>query len=107
MRFYKIVDDGFIVMVGEGGGGTEITESEYSTILDIIHAAPTAPEGYAYMLRADTLEWELVELPPVVIEYDEETALTQYANELTGATDETLIEAAETMIHKILEEENE
>ena len=25
---------------------------------------PCAPDGYTYKLRADTLEWELVELPP-------------------------------------------
>lgn len=64
MRFYKTIDTGFLISVGTGGGGTEITESEYNAILDIIHAAPTAPEGYAYMLRASDLEWELVELPP-------------------------------------------
>lgn len=36
---------------------------------------------------------------------DEEYALTRYANELTGAQDETLQEATETLI-KIVKEEN-
>ena len=40
-------------------------------------------------------------------EEEQSTALTRYSNELTGASDETLIEAAETMILKISKEENE
>ena len=39
--------------------------------------------------------WVLVEVP-----ITEEEALVRYANELTGAEDETLIEATETLIKK-------
>ena len=63
--YYKVIADGYIVGIGTNGNDsvTEITETEYNEILDIIHAAPTAPEGYQYRLRADTLEWELIEDP--------------------------------------------
>lgn len=66
MTYFKIFENEYILMIGTGSGGTEITEQEYTEILSIIHATPQdAPEGYGYKLRADTLEWELVELPHV------------------------------------------
>ena len=37
---------------------------------------------------------------------EEEQALTRYANELTGADDQTLVEATETMITKLAREES-
>lgn len=37
-------------------------------------------------------------------ENEEDTALTRYANELTGNEDETLTEATETLIKKVMEE---
>lgn len=61
----KVIENGFITAIGTGIVGTEITESEYSTIMQKIRSKPTDPEGYQYKLRADNLEWELVELPPV------------------------------------------
>lgn len=63
MKYGKIVSDGFILAVTTGGG-TEITEEEYNEILAAVQSAPASPEGFVYKLRADTLEWELVELPP-------------------------------------------
>lgn len=63
--FSVYVENGYVVFVGTNGGSEEITESEYNEILSIIHNRPTAPTGSTYKLRADTLEWELVELPPV------------------------------------------
>lgn len=44
-------------------------------------------------------EWELVEIP-----ISEEESLTRYANELTGADNQTLIEATETLIRQRMEE---
>ena len=64
MMFFKTIDNGYISGIGTGNGGTGITESEYSTIMQKIQNKPTDPDGYAYRLRADNLEWELVELPP-------------------------------------------
>lgn len=61
MKFYKIVDNNCIVAVGVDTGGTEITESEYNTILSIIHDKPTPPEGYDYHLRPDLI-WQLYQV---------------------------------------------
>lgn len=57
-------ENGYIVSVGVNIVGEEITEEEYNAILSRINSVPTAPSGYTYKLRADDLEWELVELPP-------------------------------------------
>jgi len=63
--FYKIVDNGYVAAIGTNGNDsvTEITEAEYNNLLSLIRSAPSAPDGFQYRLRADTLEWELVELP--------------------------------------------
>lgn len=67
---------------------------------------PTEPrEGYQWVEtwgETDTeivQDWVLVEVP-----ISEEEALVRYSNELTGATDETLTEATETLIKKVMEE---
>ena len=44
--------------------------------------------------------WTIEEVP-----ITEEEALVRYSNELTGASDESLTEAAETLIKTIIEEE--
>ena len=62
--FYKYIDDEFIIGVGTGSGGEEITEQEYSTILDKINNRPEAPEGYSYRLTT-AMEWELCETPNI------------------------------------------
>ena len=36
MRYYKIIDSGTLIAIGTGPGGTEITESEYNTLLSEI-----------------------------------------------------------------------
>lgn len=67
---------------------------------------PTEPgEGYQWSETWSETEseivqgWVLVEVP-----ITDEEALVRYANELTGATDETLTEATETLIKKVMEE---
>lgn len=72
MKFYKNISDGYIFAISTGRGQIEITEEEYNAILDVIYSAPTAPDGYTYLLRADTLEWELQELPPLPDPSEEE-----------------------------------
>lgn len=62
MRYYKIVNGDYLLAVGTGNAGDEITEAEYETIADIIRSSPTAPEGYGYRLKSD-LTWERLELP--------------------------------------------
>ena len=82
MRYYKIITDGYLVAVGSGSGGTEITEAEYAELLNIIRSKPVATEGYDYRLKSN-LTWELYELPPMPIE-DEEISDTEALNIITG-----------------------
>ena len=81
MRYYKLNIDGYLVSVGSGTGGTEITESEYNELLSIIHNRPTPQSGYDYKLKADSLEWELVELPPID-DTDEDATESDYIDAL-------------------------
>ena len=62
MRHYKILQDGYILSIGKGAGGEDLTESEYTQILDSIRHKPAAPDGYGYRLKSD-LTWECLELP--------------------------------------------
>ena len=62
--YYKIIENGYIIAVTIGAGQTSISEEEYNELLGIFRTKPADPDGYCYMLLADTLEWELVELPP-------------------------------------------
>lgn len=66
MRLYKIVSDGYIISIGTGAAGEEITKDEYNAIMSAIKSAPTAPEGYSYRLT-ESLDWELypVETPDI------------------------------------------
>ena len=105
MRYYKTIENGYLVSVGEGVGGTEITEAEYNEILSEIRNKPTARDGYGYRLKTD-LTWEEYKLPPVEPEpLTDEEALTRYANTLTGASDPDLISAAETLLEQRIKEE--
>lgn len=64
MRFYKLINNGYIASIGTGSGGTEITESEYNEIISVIQNKPEATETTDYMLKAD-LTWETYEIEPV------------------------------------------
>ena len=74
MRYYKMIDNGYLVQIGTGYGGEEITAEEYHAIAEVISAVPTAPDGYSYRLKAD-LTWELYELPAVEEELTADEAL--------------------------------
>ena len=63
MRYNKQTSNNYILAIGTGYGGTEITEAEYNEIMAIIQNRPTA-EGKGYRLKAD-LTWEEYDLPPV------------------------------------------
>lgn len=105
MRYNKTIDNGYIISIGTGNGGSEITEAEYAEILATIRNKPTARDGYDYRLKTD-LTWEEYALPPIEPEPPtDEEALTRYANELTGANDPDLISAAETLITDRIKEE--
>lgn len=63
MRYYKYAADGYIVSIGTGGMGAEITEAEYNEILSVIHNKPKATDITDYRLRED-LTWEAYEVEP-------------------------------------------
>ena len=62
MRYYKQLSDNCIIAIGTGPGATEITETEYNSILSAIQSRPTS-ETQGYRLRTD-LTWEAYDLPP-------------------------------------------
>jgi len=61
---HKVEENGYIIAITTAWVGAELTESEHAAIRQRIQNKPTDPDGYTYKLRADNLEWELVELPP-------------------------------------------
>lgn len=62
--FYKYINDKYIIGVGIGAGGEEISEQEYNAVLDTINNRPEAPKGYSYRLTT-AMEWELCETPKI------------------------------------------
>lgn len=64
MKHYKIIDNGYIIMIGMGNGGEKITEEEYNEILAVILAKPQATEITDYRLKTD-LTWESYEIEAI------------------------------------------
>lgn len=56
MRYFKIVSDGYIICVGKGSMGTEITQAEYNNIISAINSKQTV-NGFTYRLKED-LTWD-------------------------------------------------
>ena len=63
MRYYKQLNDGYILSVGIGLGGEKITESEYNEIMTVIHNKPQETETTGYQLKED-LTWEPYDIEP-------------------------------------------
>lgn len=57
MRYYKTIESGYITGIGTGGGGEEITESEYDAIMSAIQSKPPRTETTDFHLKED-LTWE-------------------------------------------------
>lgn len=57
MRYYKLIESGYITGIGTGGGGEEITEAEYTAILTAIRDMPPETDTVGYKLKTD-LTWE-------------------------------------------------
>ena len=76
MRYYKEIENGYIIAIGTGGNGTEIAEAEYDEIMAVIQAKPQRTETADYHLKAD-LTWEEYEREeePIPDEIDAEEAL--------------------------------
>lgn len=63
MRYYKMLDNGYILAIGTGDGYTEITEDEYAEIMAVIQIKPARTSTTDYILRED-LTWEAYEVEP-------------------------------------------
>lgn len=63
MRYFKSISDGYIYTIGQGNGGIEITEAEYSEIKGLIATRPAETELIGYRLKTD-LTWEQYEKDP-------------------------------------------
>lgn len=65
MAFYKIIENGYILSIGETDrtSENEITEAEYNEIMTVIRNKPHATETTDYRLRED-LEWEEYPVDP-------------------------------------------
>ncbi len=85
MRYYKDIQNGFIVAIGTGGGGVEITESEYNSILAVIQNKPARTETTDYHLREDMTweEYERIE-PPI----EDEPSAEEVVDILLGGSDD-------------------
>lgn len=57
MRYFKVIKNEYILTVGTGAGGIEITEDEYRELYNIFLNRPDDSVS-VYDLRADTLTWE-------------------------------------------------
>ena len=79
--FYKNIDNGYIVSISPDCGKAEISSIEYHEILNTIKSKPADPEGYAYRLKTD-LTWELVKLPPIEIDSEEQATAEDYEEAL-------------------------
>lgn len=61
MKYYKNIENGYIVSISTQHGQVEISEAEYSNILFSVRNAPIAQAGFVYRLRED-LTWKKVEV---------------------------------------------
>ena len=63
MRYYKIIDGSYIQAIGTGGGGVELTEAQYNTIMALAQSKPPRTETTDFRLIDATLTWEEYERP--------------------------------------------
>ena len=63
MGYLKVISDGYVMSLHIINGTGNCEKAEYETLEGLFAERPPAPEGYQYYLRADNLEWELVEAP--------------------------------------------
>lgn len=79
MRFYKTINGEYIMSIGTGSGGIEITENEYNEIVFVVQNKPQATETTDYNLKTD-LTWEAYEIEPV----EEDATAEEIVDILTG-----------------------
>jgi len=64
--YFKVKSNGYILGLGIGSLGEQITEEEFNELTEIFHNVPVR-EGYHYNLRED-LTWEEVKDVPELID---------------------------------------
>lgn len=62
MRYYKIIDGDYLVAIGIGTGGEEITEAEYTALKETIRNRPTTSGDVNYKLTTNLI-WEMFTPP--------------------------------------------
>ena len=63
MRYFEVIDNGYILAIGQGNGHIEIDEERYNTIQSVIRSKPPETETTDYRLKVD-LTWEPYEVEP-------------------------------------------
>ena len=63
MEYLKAIANGYIMSLHIVTIGGNIDKNEFDELKAMFQERPEAPDGYQYLLRADTLEWEMVEIP--------------------------------------------
>ena len=63
MRYFEIQNNGYVVGVGKGNVGIEISEERYNSVLSALPLKPPATENTDYLLTIG-LVWEPYERPP-------------------------------------------
>lgn len=63
MRYFEVIENGYILAIGQGNGHIEIDEDRYNTILSVIRSKPPRTETTDYRLKVD-LTWEPYEVEP-------------------------------------------
>lgn len=82
MGYLKAIANGYIMSLHIVSGEGNCDKKEYDSLEAMFRERPEAPEGYWYLLRADTLEWGLVEAPEDDLPDEEALAI------LLGGADE-------------------
>lgn len=65
-----IIANGYVIATADTPFGSA---ENADAVEQMLCHQPTAPDGFTYKLRADNLEWELVELMSIETEPDEPT----------------------------------
>lgn len=64
MTYNERDTDGYVMCHGIDIGGMEITKERYDALNNAQKRIPYHAENQGIRLRADTLEWEIYDLPP-------------------------------------------
>ena len=81
--YYKIVQDGYVILFGRGSHAEQISKAEYDELSAAFQSRPTPPAGCGYRLKTD-LTWELYELPAAPEDADPELTAEEALDIIVG-----------------------